>query len=82
MFFSIITKTLNQEILTKNLVTFKIWEGFKDERIQFYGGSLKDPIFRRVHEKPIYREESPKKEAWAVWRLKGGSWQKREGWCF
>ena len=32
MFFSVITKNLNWEILTKNLVTFKTWDGFKDEK--------------------------------------------------
>ena len=31
MFFSVISKNLNLEILTKNLVTFKRWDGFKDE---------------------------------------------------
>ena len=31
MFFSVITKNLNWEILTKNLVTFKIWDGIKDD---------------------------------------------------
>ena len=31
MFFSVITKNLNCEILTKNLVTFKRWDGLKDE---------------------------------------------------
>ena len=36
MFFSVITKNLNWEILSKNLVTFKRWEG----------GSLKNLIFR------------------------------------
>ena len=30
MFFSVITKNLNWEILTKNLVTFKRWDGVKD----------------------------------------------------
>ena len=30
MFFSTITKDLNWEILTKNLVTFKRWDGVKD----------------------------------------------------
>ena len=41
MFFYVTTKNLNWEILTKNLVTFKIWdrvkEGVKD---RYYGGSL------------------------------------------
>ena len=32
MFFSVITKNLNWEILTQNLVTFKIWDGVKDEK--------------------------------------------------
>ena len=32
MFFSIITKNLSWEILTKNLVTFKRWDGVKDEK--------------------------------------------------
>ena len=31
MFFSVITKNLNWEILTKNLVTFKRCNGVKDE---------------------------------------------------
>ena len=30
MFSSIITKNLNWEILTENLVTFKKWDGFND----------------------------------------------------
>ena len=33
MFFSLITKNLNWEILTKNLVTFKRWGGIKDEKL-------------------------------------------------
>ena len=32
MFFSVTTKNLNWEILTKNLVTFKIWDEVKDEK--------------------------------------------------
>ena len=32
MFFSVLTKNLNWEILTKNLVTFKKWDGVKDEK--------------------------------------------------
>ena len=32
MFLSLITKNLNWEILTKNLVTFKRWNGVKDEK--------------------------------------------------
>ena len=32
MFFSGITKNLNWEILTENLVTFKQWDGAKNEK--------------------------------------------------
>ena len=32
MFFSIITKNLNWVILIKNLVTFKKWNGLKNEK--------------------------------------------------
>ena len=45
MFFFVITKNLNWEILTKNLVTFKRWYRVKDEKFGYYGGSLKNPIF-------------------------------------
>ena len=52
MFFSILPKNLNLEILIKNLVTFKRRNGIKDEnfnmgvywKIQFLGGSSKKPI--------------------------------------
>ena len=33
MFLSLITKNLNWEILTKNLVTFKRWDWVKDKKI-------------------------------------------------
>ena len=46
MFFSVITKNLNWEILTQNLVTFKRWDGVKDEKFQYYGSSLKNSISR------------------------------------
>ena len=45
MFFFVITNNLNFKILTKNLVTFKRWDGIKDEKLEHYGGSLKNPIF-------------------------------------
>ena len=32
MFFSVMTKNLNWKISTKNLVTFKRWDGFNDEK--------------------------------------------------
>ena len=33
MFFSVLTKNLSWEILTKDLVTFKRRDGIKDEKI-------------------------------------------------
>ena len=33
MFFSGITNNLNLEILTENLVTFKRWDGAKNEKL-------------------------------------------------
>ena len=30
--FSVITKNLNWEVLTKNFVTFKRWDGVKNEK--------------------------------------------------
>ena len=71
MFFSVITMNLNWEILTKNLVTFKRWDGVKDENFVILWGSLKNSIFREVHEKPIYwGGDCQKRGAWAVWRFK------------
>ena len=42
MFFSAMTKNLNWEISTKNLITFKRWDGLND---RYYWSSLKNPIF-------------------------------------
>ena len=50
MFFSVITKNINWEILTKNLVTFKRWEGVKSE----LWGFIEISNFRGFYEKPIY----------------------------
>ena len=33
MFFSVITKDLNWDVVTKNLVAFKRWDGVKDEKL-------------------------------------------------
>ena len=35
MFFSVITKNLNWESLTKNSITFKRWDGVKDEKFKY-----------------------------------------------
>ena len=32
MFFFVVTKNFNWEILTKNLITFERWDGVKDEK--------------------------------------------------
>ena len=63
MFFYVVIKNLNWEVLTNNVVTFKRRDGVKDEKFEYYGGSLKNLIFRvgGVHEKPIHRGELPKK---------------------
>ena len=66
MFFFVITNNLNFKILTKNLVTFKRWDGIKDEKFEHYGGSLKNPIFTgggggRVHKKTIHKRNCLKR---------------------
>ena len=46
MFFSVITKNLNWEILTKNFVTFKRWAGVKDEKsLILWGFTEKSDLF-------------------------------------
>ena len=62
MFFYVVIKNLNWEVLTNNVVTFKRRDGVKDEKFEYYRGSLKNLIFRvgGVHEKPIHRGELPK----------------------
>ena len=73
MFFSVITKNLHWKILTRNLVTFKRWDGTENERFQYYGSLLKNQIFRgEVLEKPIHWGRLPKKGAWVVCRFKRG----------
>ena len=39
------TKNLNWEISSKNLVTFKRWDGVNDKKFKYYGTSLKNPGF-------------------------------------
>ena len=39
-------KSIFLKILTKNLVSWL--DGFKDEKISYYRGSLENPIFREV----------------------------------
>ena len=61
MFFSVITKNLNWDILTKNLLTFKRRDWVKDR------GSLKNAIIRGK----LIKGKLPKKRAWTVCRCKG-----------
>ena len=46
IFYSVITKNSNWEILPKNLVTFKRSDCIKDEKLWYFGDSVKDPTFR------------------------------------
>ena len=49
------------------------WDGVKDEKFQFYRGSLKNLIFKEgVCEKPICIGELPKSGAWTICRFKEG----------
>ena len=60
-------------------------DGDKDEKFEYYWGSLKNLIFREgFDEKPIHRGELPKGGggAWTVCRFKGRAWQKRWGKCW
>ena len=63
MFFSVLTKNLNWEILTKNLVTFKRWTGVKDKNFDIMEVHWKIQFLGRV---------SPKNNIW-------GNYLKREG---
>ena len=56
MFFSVITKNLNWEILTKNLVTFKRWMGLRMKSFNIMGAPWKIQFLRRSSQKTnIYR---------------------------
>ena len=47
MFFPVITQFSNLVISKRcNLVIFKRWDGFKDEKFWNYAGLLKIPIYR------------------------------------
>ena len=61
MFFSIQTK-----ILTNTLVTFKRWDGVKDEKFKYFWGSLKNLILMRGSRKTTIQWGLPKKRAWTV----------------
>ena len=79
MFFSVITKNLNQEILSKNFVIFKRWDGVKDEQIQYYSGFTEK---EGVYEKSIYRGDYIRRGAWTGCRFKRGLGEKESGGVF
>ena len=85
-FFSVITNNLNWEILNKNSVTFKRWDGVKDQRFWYCRGfTEKSDIggeWGGVPEKPIYREELLKKGGLGQFPDLGGAWQKKGGGVF
>ena len=55
MFFPVITRNLNWEILTKNLVTFNIWDGLKMKNFNIMGVHWKIRFLDGgVHETNIY----------------------------
>ena len=57
-------------------------DGVKDEKFEYYMGSLKNPIFRWGFLKSQYiRGKCLKSGPWTVCRFKGGVAKKR-GWCF
>ena len=62
MFFSVKAKNRNWEILTKNFVTFKRWDGFKGmKNFSIMGVHWNIWFLKGVHKKPIYRGGLPKK---------------------
>ena len=65
MFFSVLTKNLNWETLTKNLVTFKRCDGLTMKSFSITGAHLKIRfLWGECCEKLIYWEELPKRGAW------------------
>ena len=78
-FSLVITKNLNWEILTKNLVIFKRWDGVKGVKVYYYGGSLKNPIFGGgLRKSNTWGGNCLKRGAWTVFRFKRGGLAKKE----
>ena len=85
MFFFVITKNINWKILTKNLVTFKRWDGVKDEKFE-PPVHWKIWFLGRCNKKPIYRRGLPIKggQGWGEWAgqflgLRGRGLGEKEG---
>ena len=80
--FSVLTKNLNWEMVTKNLL-LKDRMGLRMKNFNFVGVNWEIQFLRGVHEKPIYRGDLPKKGAWAVSWFNGvGGSQKKGGGIF
>ena len=83
MFFYGMTTNLNWEILTKNLVTFKRWDGGNDEKFYYHGVHWKIQFLGSGgHEKPIYRGGNCLKRGLGQFANLRGAWQKRGGGVF
>ena len=87
MFFSVITKNLNWEILTKNLVNFKRWKddmGSSMKSFDIMGVHWEIQFLGGIQEKLRYIGESHKKgELRQFADLKvGGGYGKKKGWWF
>ena len=80
MIFSVLTKNLNWEILTKNLVTFQRWDGVKDEKCK-YGGSRKNSILGRGFTKKYIGGNCWNRGLGQFADLRGHLAKKRR-WCF
>ena len=72
MFFPVITQFSNLVISKRcNLVTFKRWDGFKDEKFRNYAGLLKIPIYRGFGKKQYIRRNCLKGELTQFVDLRG-----------
>ena len=79
MFFCVITKNLNWEVLTVNLVTFKNGMELRMKNVIFMGVRWKIRFLDwGVHEKLIYTGNCSEMAAWTVCRFKGDLTKRRE----
>ena len=80
MFFSVITKNWIWEILTKDLVAFKIWDEVKDEKCLNYGCSLKKKFLRGGGSRKTNRQGGlPKTGGLDSLQIWEGAWHKKRG---
>ena len=70
MLLSDITRNLNSEILTKNLVNFRRWDGIQDEKLKYYGNKY---VFLKKKKQYTWGNCLIRGEGvWTVCRFKGG----------